>query len=240
MKKKLAKVLGRLQFIVPNIKEMDIYVEIYKKLEDMTGKKKFEFIKISKEEIEKLKKVEIKKDITKYDQLNLENVKEYKERGNKTPVYVDSSPWGTGIFDTENYRMYQMKFPKSLQKLKRSAGFKEGLGYIASRLVNKKGLIYGDNQSIANNIFIKGESKSKELRSEMRKQNIRDMEWIPNNNKFIKIADAISRDIKMVEINYRSEDYINIKSRENIEKIGCEIDKEGNIKNEIWKGKNRI
>jgi len=119
MKKKLAKVLGRLQFIVPNIKEMDIYVEIYKKLEDMTGKKKFEFIKISKEEIEKLKKVEIKKDITKYDQLNLENVKEYKERGNKTPVYVDSSPWGTGIFDTKNYRMYQMKFPKSLQKLKK-------------------------------------------------------------------------------------------------------------------------
>jgi len=102
MKKKLAKILGRLQFIVPNIKEMDIYVDIYKKIRRYDGEKKIWIHKNKQRRNREIKKkVEIKEDITKYDQLNLENVREYKERGNKVPVYVDSSPWGTGIFDTK-------------------------------------------------------------------------------------------------------------------------------------------
>jgi len=223
-KRKLASVIGEIQFATTTSKEEDSMKELYSKLGNMEGKEKFKKIKIKGEEINKLRGIDLKNRISKYDQYTMANIKDKDWR-----IVTDASPWGIGIFDIKNNKPYYLKLPRILQEKKRGASDKEMLGCLISHLITGgQAKILCDNQGTIRAILNKGYVKNRDFRNIMIDEGVTDVEWVSNKDNRIKIADAISRDVEGAEILYEREEYTKLTNKGNIQVIGCKMNREGN------------
>lgn len=198
----LAKILGKLNFLKLNDEDNDDIFHLYELINTTDwSHNKNSPVKLNKDDkIRLINNIErkFKNNITNYETISHREILQSKAK-NKTKdmiVYVDSSPYAAGIFIPERTSNNQFKiiFPRELQKYANKASLKELIGYyFASKLLDtdkRKIFIKGDNLGEITNISKLKKGLRRREFSHLQKR----IEWIPNGNPILDVADAISRD----------------------------------------------
>jgi len=156
------------------------------------------------------------------------NIKKEIQKKKTWIIASDASPWGIGILDITNLKIYQIQFPTELQSIKRAAAVKEQIGYYVANILGEgKAEILGDNQGSMRSINHKGIVKNKDMRDLFDGENIVNIKWVSGKDRRMEIPDIVSRDSEMVQVWYAKENYMKIINKGDITRLGCGMDKEG-------------
>lgn len=193
----ITKALGELNFMSIDTDSMQGFNKLYKEIGSITDKKMLsKRMSVDKEMLTLFEK-------TLYEAETMEIVKYKKlhtvERASMISdeivnrIYVDSSPYATGMFNTKDNIMIKFEFPKSIQKFTSAAAIKEQLGYIIANKVCKKTcrdkfLIVGDNQGM---IKVISTGRTNFWRKECEDIQVT---WVSGEDRLLQIADIISRE----------------------------------------------
>jgi hypothetical protein len=195
----ITKALGELQFMSTRIESMQGFNELYKEIGSITDNKMLKKRMVVNREMitlyEKTLKDAENDEIIKYKKLHtMERAKKIKSSSVER-VYVDSSPYATGLFCASSNKLFKFEFPKSIQKFTSAAAIKEQLGYIIANMVCEKELkndylLVGDNQGM---IKIMSTGKTDLWRKESSNVQI---SWVSGEDRLLQVADIISRERK--------------------------------------------
>jgi len=226
-KHSITKALGDLEFISIAKDSMQSLRGLQKEVGSLDKPSKLkEKLKVNNEYLEAYEKIvkdaEIK-EIIKYNKMHtLERGALIKDKDIER-IYVDSSPYATGIFCANSHKLYKLEFPKEVQRFTSAASVKEHLGYILTNELmkriykDKKYLLVGDNQGIIKNITT---GKTRFWRNKSQEIQII---WTSNKDRLLDIADIISREYSNNELRLERSQQYKIIDKEIFKKVKLDL-----------------